>query len=120
MRGKDRVNRGSTLPGNRSRVQPKPRRMLKPMDNGAFPAIVMSIGPGRGPCELGFTRVRHLLICRSRINPTSVCRRGHFEAHRMSELKDEFDPPFETLEPAEWRGPVVFNSPHSGNVYPRT
>ena len=37
----------------------------------------------------------------------------------MSELKDEFDPPFETLEPADWRGPVVFNSPHSGDVYPR-
>jgi N-formylglutamate amidohydrolase len=37
----------------------------------------------------------------------------------MSELKDEFDPPFEVLEPAEWRGPVMFNSPHSGNVYPR-
>jgi N-formylglutamate amidohydrolase len=37
----------------------------------------------------------------------------------MSELKDELDPSFEILEPAEWRGPVVFNSPHSGNVYPR-
>ena len=37
----------------------------------------------------------------------------------MSELKDELDPPFEILEPADWRGPVVFNSPHSGNVYPR-
>src|SRR5215469_7081478 len=37
----------------------------------------------------------------------------------MSEVKDELDPPFEILEPAEWRGPVVFNSPHSGNVYPR-
>jgi N-formylglutamate deformylase len=37
----------------------------------------------------------------------------------MSELKDELDPPFEILEPAEWRGPVVFNSPHSGNIYPR-
>src|SRR5713226_4422337 len=37
----------------------------------------------------------------------------------MSELKDELDPPFEILEPAEGRGPVVFNSPHSGNVYPR-
>src|SRR5512133_4188098 len=36
----------------------------------------------------------------------------------MSEVKDELDPPFEILEPAEWRGPVVFNSPHSGNVYP--
>lgn len=30
-----------------------------------------------------------------------------------------FDPPFEILEPAVWRGPVVFNSPHSGSVYPR-
>ena len=38
----------------------------------------------------------------------------------MSELKDELDPPFEILEPAEGRGPVVFNSPHSGRVYPRT
>ena len=37
----------------------------------------------------------------------------------MRELKDELDPPFEIIEPAEWRGPVVFNSPHSGNIYPR-
>src|SRR5437588_458757 len=37
----------------------------------------------------------------------------------MSEVKDELDPSFEILEPAEWRGPVVFNSPHSGSVYPR-
>ena len=36
----------------------------------------------------------------------------------MSERRDELDPPFEVIEPAEWRGPVVFNSPHSGNVYP--
>ena len=36
----------------------------------------------------------------------------------MSERKDELDPPFEIIEPAEWCGPVVFNSPHSGNVYP--
>jgi len=37
----------------------------------------------------------------------------------MPELKDELDPPFEILEPAQWCGPVLFNSPHSGNVYPR-
>ena len=37
----------------------------------------------------------------------------------MHETKDELDPPFEILEPADWRGPVVFNSPHSGSVYPR-
>jgi N-formylglutamate amidohydrolase len=30
----------------------------------------------------------------------------------------ELDPPFEILEPIEWRSPVVFNSPHSGRVYP--
>src|SRR5713101_3636050 len=32
---------------------------------------------------------------------------------------NELDPPFEILEPCEWRGPVAFNSPHSGCVYPR-
>jgi N-formylglutamate amidohydrolase len=37
----------------------------------------------------------------------------------MQQTHDEFDPPFEVHEPAEWRGPVVFNSPHSGSVYPR-
>ena len=29
------------------------------------------------------------------------------------------DPPFDIVEPAELSGPVVFNSPHSGRVYPR-
>src|SRR5258705_9720696 len=37
----------------------------------------------------------------------------------MHQAQDELDPPFEILEPAEWRSPVVFNSPHSGSVYPR-
>jgi N-formylglutamate deformylase len=36
----------------------------------------------------------------------------------MREVKDEFDLPFEVLEPVEWRGPAAFNSPHSGSVYP--
>ena len=36
----------------------------------------------------------------------------------MRELKDELDPPFEIIEPAVCNGPVLFNSPHSGNVYP--
>jgi len=36
----------------------------------------------------------------------------------MQIIQDELDPPFEVLEPAEWRGAVVFNSPHSGHVYP--
>ena len=34
-------------------------------------------------------------------------------------VSDEFDPPFDVIEPDHWRGPVVFNSPHSGSVYPR-
>jgi N-formylglutamate amidohydrolase len=33
-------------------------------------------------------------------------------------LEAELNPPFEILEPAEWRGPIVFNSPHSGRIYP--
>ncbi len=37
----------------------------------------------------------------------------------MSEIRDELDPPFEILEPADYAGPVLFNSPHSGCTYPR-
>lgn len=37
----------------------------------------------------------------------------------MSDSHDEFDPPFEAIEPAQCRGPVLFNSPHSGRIYPR-
>lgn len=36
----------------------------------------------------------------------------------MGEIRDELDPPFEILEPATTAGPVLFNSPHSGSVYP--
>lgn len=28
-------------------------------------------------------------------------------------------PPFEIVEPAIWRAPIIFNSPHSGSIYPR-
>jgi N-formylglutamate amidohydrolase len=37
----------------------------------------------------------------------------------MPEIGDEFDPPFEVVEPAVAKGPVLFNSPHSGSIYPR-
>ncbi len=37
----------------------------------------------------------------------------------MSEVRDELDPPFEIVEPVSYGGPIVFNSPHSGSVYPR-
>jgi N-formylglutamate amidohydrolase len=36
----------------------------------------------------------------------------------MRDIADELDPPFEILEPAEGTSAVVFNSPHSGRVYP--
>ena len=35
----------------------------------------------------------------------------------MTESPAEFDPPFDVQEPVEWRGPLVFNSPHSGHIY---
>ena len=31
---------------------------------------------------------------------------------------DGESPPFEIVEPAEWRAPIIFNSPHSGSAYP--
>src|ERR1700726_508100 len=37
----------------------------------------------------------------------------------MLEVQDEFAPSFEVIEPAECRAPILFNSPHSGRVYPR-
>ncbi len=30
----------------------------------------------------------------------------------------ELSPAFEIVEPAEWRAPIIFNSPHSGSIYP--
>jgi N-formylglutamate deformylase len=37
----------------------------------------------------------------------------------MTDLSDELDPPFDVLEPVACRAPIVFNSPHSGHIYPR-
>jgi len=37
----------------------------------------------------------------------------------MRDIADELDPPFEILEPAKGSNAVIFNSPHSGRVYPR-
>src|SRR3984957_12863338 len=36
----------------------------------------------------------------------------------MTYIHEELEPPFEVLEPADWLGPVIFNSPHSGSIYP--
>src|SRR5271165_951437 len=32
----------------------------------------------------------------------------------------DFDRPFETIEPARLTSPLVFSSPHSGSTYPRS
>jgi len=47
------------------------------------------------------------------------CGRVQPPNEAMNVHPDELDPPFEILEPAELRGPVAFNSPHSGCVYPK-
>ncbi len=36
----------------------------------------------------------------------------------MTDLSGELSPAFEIAEPADWRAPIIFNSPHSGSVYP--
>ena len=36
----------------------------------------------------------------------------------MPKSQDQVEPPFEVLEPARYRGPLLFNSPHSGRIYP--
>jgi N-formylglutamate amidohydrolase len=36
----------------------------------------------------------------------------------MTQLDGELSPPFEIVEPAQWRAPIIFNSPHSGSIYP--
>ena len=36
----------------------------------------------------------------------------------MTQPDGEQSPPFEIVEPARWRAPIIFNSPHSGSVYP--
>jgi N-formylglutamate amidohydrolase len=36
----------------------------------------------------------------------------------MTPFDGEMSPPFEIVEPEVWRAPIIFNSPHSGSVYP--
>jgi len=37
----------------------------------------------------------------------------------MTTIRHELESPFEIIEPQHWQGPVIFNSPHSGSVYPQ-
>jgi len=45
---------------------------------------------------------------------------GGFQGRRrtMTQLDEELPPPFEIVEPDDWRAPIIFNSPHSGSAYP--
>src|ERR1700736_218402 len=45
---------------------------------------------------------------------------GGFQGRRltMTQFDGDLSPPFEIVEPAAWRAPIIFNSPHSGSVYP--
>src|SRR3977135_3234863 len=36
----------------------------------------------------------------------------------MPQPHGELSPPFDVIEPPAWRAPIIFNSPHSGSVYP--
>jgi len=36
----------------------------------------------------------------------------------MTDIWGELSSPFEIAEPSRWRAPIIFNSPHSGTVYP--
>lgn len=36
----------------------------------------------------------------------------------MNDFRGDSSPPFEVIEPVHWRAPIIFNSPHSGTVYP--
>src|SRR5438105_13129293 len=36
----------------------------------------------------------------------------------MTQFNGALSPPFEIVEPAAWLAPIIFNSPHSGSVYP--
>ncbi|MBS0530778.1 MAG: N-formylglutamate amidohydrolase [Proteobacteria bacterium] len=36
----------------------------------------------------------------------------------MTQFDGDQSPPFEIFEPATWRAPIIFNSPHSGSIYP--
>jgi N-formylglutamate amidohydrolase len=36
----------------------------------------------------------------------------------MTRFDGAVSPPFEIVEPSQWRAPIIFNSPHSGSSYP--
>ena len=59
------------------------------------------------------------IVALKKAGPIPRSNRDHANPNLMYDPKDELDPAFEIIEPAQWRGPIVLNSPHSGSVYPR-
>src|SRR5258708_35279208 len=49
---------------------------------------------------------------------TTAAQRIQGQRPTMTEFNGELSPPFEIVEPAPWRAPGIFNSPHSRSVYP--
>jgi N-formylglutamate deformylase len=47
-----------------------------------------------------------------------IVRREGTKPEKMTRFDGDTSPAFEIVEPAEWRAPVIFNSPHSGSTYP--
>jgi N-formylglutamate amidohydrolase len=47
-----------------------------------------------------------------------MSQRPHRAPLAMSNLHNELDLPFEIIEPTVIKGPILFNSPHSGSTYP--
>ncbi len=49
---------------------------------------------------------------------TAAAQRIQGQRPTMTQFNGELSPAFEIAEPAAWRAPIIFNSPHSGSVYP--
>ena len=47
-----------------------------------------------------------------------ICQQIRRTAQHMTQSNGEHLPPFDIVEPRVWRAPIIFNSPHSGSVYP--
>src|SRR5215510_12931377 len=55
---------------------------------------------------------------RSETDPCRIADAKGTKPEKMTFFDGASSPPFEVVEPAEWRAPIIFNSPHSGSAYP--
>src|ERR1700732_3538182 len=66
---------------------------------------------------MGFGRGREEGLMTSKLSGPASARDATAKGNQPHE--PALDPPFEVVEPARVACPLVFSSPHSGNVYPR-